>query len=67
MLINLIEMLQNEHDTMVKRTKEDILKGEKKSMIEKVFGGFYLNTLLCLDCMRVSRTREALMDISVTI
>jgi len=33
-----------EHDKMLKRTKEEKLKGEKRSYIENVFGGYYLNT-----------------------
>ena len=45
-------------------------------MVEEVFGGFYLNSgnlfiiklvVLCLDCMRVSRTRDPTMDLSVVI
>lgn len=43
-------MLQNEHDNMIKRTKEDKLRGTMKSLIEEVFGGFFLNTVLCLEC-----------------
>jgi hypothetical protein len=37
-------MLGLEHDKLVKRTKEEKLKGDKKSIIEDVFGTFYLNT-----------------------
>lgn len=60
-------MLQNEHDILIKRTKEDKLRGLGKSPIEEVFGGFFLNTVLCLECQRVSRTREPALDISLTI
>lgn len=60
-------MLVLENDKLVGRTKEEKLKGLKRSMIEDVFGGYYLNTVLCLDCMRVSRTRDPTLDISVTI
>jgi hypothetical protein len=33
-----------EHDSMHKRTKEEKLKGLKKSIVEEVFGGYYLST-----------------------
>jgi hypothetical protein len=33
-----------ENDKLVKRSKEELLKGEKRSVIEEVFGGYYLNT-----------------------
>jgi hypothetical protein len=34
----------SENDKLVKRSKEERLKGEKRSAIEEVFGGYYLNT-----------------------
>jgi hypothetical protein len=37
-------MMVQEHDKMMKRTKEEKLKGEKRSYIENIFGGYYLNT-----------------------
>jgi hypothetical protein len=60
-------MLVLESDMLLKRTKEDRLKGLKRSMVEEVFGGYYVNTMLCLECMRVSRIRDPTLDISVTI
>lgn len=60
-------MMVLEHDKKEGRTKEEKLRGVKKSMIEEIFGGYYLNTVLCLDCMRVSRTRDPTLDLSVTI
>lgn len=60
-------MLVNEHDLLYKRSKPDKLRGLKKSFVEEVFGTYYLNSVLCLDCMRVSRTRDPTLDISLTI
>ena len=37
-------MMVSENDKLVKRSKEERLKGEKRSAIEEVFGGYYLNT-----------------------
>jgi hypothetical protein len=37
-------MMVQEHDKMVKRSKAEKLRGEKRSAIEEVFGGYYLNT-----------------------
>ena len=67
LLINLLDMLVLEHDKLAKRTREEKLRGQKRSLVEEVFGGHFLNTVLCLDCMRVSRTRDPTLDISVTI
>lgn len=67
LLINVLDMLVLENDKLVKRTKEERLKGLKRSMVEEVFGGYYVNTMLCLECMRVSRIRDSTLDISVTI
>ena len=44
MLINVLDMMVGEHDKAVKRSKEEKLKGEKRSAIEEIFGGYYLNT-----------------------
>ena len=44
LLINLLDMMVSENDKLVKRSKEERLKGEKRSAIEEVFGGYYLNT-----------------------
>lgn len=60
-------MMVQESDKLLKRTKEERLKGLKRSMIEEVFGGYYVNTMLCLECMRVSRIRDPTLDVSVTI
>jgi hypothetical protein len=60
-------MLVQENDKLTSRTKEEKLRGLKRSIVEEVFGSWYLNTVLCLDCLRVSRTRDPTMDISVTI
>lgn len=62
-----MDLLSSEHDAIVKRSKEEKWRGLKKSIVEEVFGGEYLNTVLCLDCMRVSRTRDPMIDMSVTI
>lgn len=67
LLINILEMLQQENDKINKRSKDEKLRGVKRSLIEDVFGSYYLNTVLCLDCMRVSRTRDPTLDVSVTI
>lgn len=78
LLINLLDMMVLESDKLTKRTKDEKMRGAKKSIVEEVFGGYYLNTgklfllmyfllVLCLDCMRVSRTRDLTLDISVTI
>mmetsp|Transcript_34795 Transcript_34795/g.25956 ORF Transcript_34795/g.25956 Transcript_34795/m.25956 type:complete len:100 (+) Transcript_34795:25-324(+) len=67
LLINLLELLTAEHDHYYKRSKEDRWRGFNKSFVEEVFGGQYLNTVLCLECMRVSRTRDPMIDMSVTI
>jgi hypothetical protein len=37
-------MLVQEHDQLLKRTKEEKLRGLKRSLVEEVFGGFFLNT-----------------------
>jgi hypothetical protein len=37
-------MLVLENDKLVKRTREDKLRGNKLSIVEEVFGGYYLNT-----------------------
>ncbi len=37
-------MLVLEHDKLVNRTKQEKLKGFKKSYVEEVFGGYYLNS-----------------------
>lgn len=60
-------MLVQEHDKLTKRTKPEKLSGQKRSIVEEVFGSYFLNTVLCLDCMRVSRTRDPTLDVSVTI
>ena len=66
--MTLLDILVLEHDKLTSRSKEEKLRGlNKRSLVEEVFGGFYLNTMLCLDCMRVSRTRDATLDVSVTI
>jgi hypothetical protein len=65
--MNLFDMLVIEHDKATKRTKEEKMRGEKLSLIEQTFGGYYVNTMLCLECMRVSRIRDPTLDVSVTI
>jgi hypothetical protein len=73
-------MMVSESDKQSKVTKEEKLRGSKKSLIEETFGSYYISTgkkyllslnlsnlVLCLDCLRVSRTREATLDMSVTI
>eukprot|EP00347_Sterkiella_histriomuscorum_P024359 403331397 len=67
LLLNMFDMLQNEHDNELKRSKEEKMRGIQKSLVEEVFGGYFLNTVLCLECQRVSRTREPALDISLTI
>eukprot|EP00347_Sterkiella_histriomuscorum_P016801 403351801 len=67
LLVNFLDMLVLEHDQLIKRTKQEKMRGLKKSFVEDVFGSFYLNSVLCLDCMRVSRTRDPTFDMSVTI
>jgi len=67
LLINLLDLLTSEHDNINKRSKEDKWRGFNKSFVEEVFGGQCLNTVLCLECMRVSRTRDPMIDMSVTI
>jgi hypothetical protein len=52
---------------LLARKKKSFEGFSKRSLVEEVFGGYYLNTMLCLDCMRVSRTRDATLDVSVTI
>ena len=44
MLINLLDMLVLENDKLVKRSREEKMRGSKLSMVEEVFGGYYLNT-----------------------
>ena len=78
--MTLLDMLVQEHDHVTKRSKEDKVNGFKRSFVEETFGGYFLNTgkssicvyicmliVLCLDCMRVSRTREPSLDMSFTI
>ena len=60
-------MMVLENDKVMKRSKEEKFRGVKKSIVEEVFGGYYLNTVMCLECMRVSRTRDLTLDVSVTI
>lgn len=67
LLLNLLDMLVQESDSRMKRTKEEKLRGTKKSIVEEVFGTYFINTVLCLECMRVSRTRDPTLDLSVTI
>ena len=77
-MINLLDMTVLENDLLSKRTKEEKMKGlVKRSIVDEVFGGYYLNTgkfnitdvyvVLCLECMRVSRTRDPTLDMSITI
>ena len=44
LLINLLDIMIIESDKLSKRTKEEKLKGLKRSIVEEVFGGYYLNT-----------------------
>lgn len=44
LLINILEMLQQENDKVNKRSKDEKLRGVKRSLIEDVFGSYYLNT-----------------------
>lgn len=44
LLINFLDQLQQEHDSTFKRTKEQKQKGEKKSIVEEIFGGYCLDT-----------------------
>ena len=44
LLINLVEMLVQEHDTMYKRTKEEKMNRLRQSYIEQVFGSNYVNS-----------------------
>jgi len=37
-------MLVLENDKLVARTKEEKMRGDKRSIVEEVFGGHYLNT-----------------------
>jgi hypothetical protein len=37
-------MLVQEHDKLTKRSKDEKLKGQKKSTVEEIFGGYFLNT-----------------------
>jgi hypothetical protein len=47
-------MMVSENDKLVKRSKEERLKGEKRSAIEEVFGGYYLNTGECFLSLTLS-------------
>jgi hypothetical protein len=47
-------MMVSENDKLVKRSKEERLKGEKRSAIEEVFGGYYLNTGECFISLKLS-------------
>ncbi|CDW75691.1 ubiquitin carboxyl-terminal hydrolase 16 isoform x2 [Stylonychia lemnae] len=60
LLVNFLDMLVQEHDQHMKRSKQEKMKGQKKSYVEEVF-------VLCLDCRRVSRIRDPTFDMSVTI
>ena len=76
LLINLLDMLNTEHDLLCKRTKEEKLKGLRKSVVEEAFGGFFMNrgnnkkmttSVMCLECLHVSKTVEPMLEMSLTI
>ena len=37
-------MMSLENDKLTKRTKEEKMRGLKRSIVEEVFGGYFLNT-----------------------
>ena len=62
----MIDILNTEHEAYYKKHLKN--KEERPlSIIEEVFGGYYLNTILCLECNNVSRTKDPMLDMSVTI
>ncbi|CDW88602.1 ubiquitin carboxyl-terminal hydrolase 16-like [Stylonychia lemnae] len=44
LLISLLDNLVTEHDVIVKRSREDKLRGFQRSLIEEVFGCYFINT-----------------------
>ena len=67
LLMNLLDFLDTEHDKFFKRSKIEKMMGLKQNIVENAFGGQFLSTVVCLECMKASRTKELMIEMSLTI